>query len=52
MTYDDAEEIRLLAAKHSFDLETVPMKTTHHETKMELLISRDLTWLREWFAEI
>jgi len=52
MTYDDVEEIRLLAAKHSFDLETVPMKTTHHETKVELLISRDLTWLREWFAEI
>jgi DNA adenine methylase len=50
MTYDDAEEIRLLATKHGFDLETVPMKTTHHETKMELLISRDLTWLREWFA--
>ena len=52
MTYDDAEEIRLLAAKHGFDLETVPMKTTHHETKMELLISRDLTWLRKWFAGI
>jgi len=52
MTYDDAEEIRLLAVKHGFDLETVPMKTTHHETKMELLISRDLTWLREWFAGI
>ncbi len=50
MTYDDAEEIRILAANHGFDLETVSMKTTHHETKMELLISRDLNWLREWFA--
>jgi DNA adenine methylase len=52
MTYDDAEEIRALAARYGLDLETVSMKTTHHETKMELLISRDLNWLRNWVAGI
>lgn len=45
MTYDSAPEIRLLAAKHGFETREVPMKTTHHATKMELLIGRDLDWV-------
>jgi DNA adenine methylase len=46
MTYDDTVEIRLLAERHGFDLASIPMKTTHHAVKRELLISRDLDWLR------
>lgn len=46
MTYDDAREIRDLAAKHDFAVEEVAMKSTHHERKVELLIGRDLSWAR------
>ena len=45
MTYDSTQEIRLLAAKHGFDVRETPMKTTHHTTKLELLIGRDLSWM-------
>jgi DNA adenine methylase len=46
MTYDDAAEVRRLARKHGLETERVAMKTTHHSEKTELLISRDLDWLR------
>lgn len=46
MTYDDVEEIRSLANLYGFEIESVLMKTTHHENKVELLIGRDLSWLR------
>ncbi len=46
MTYEDTDEIRKLAAKHGFDTQTVAMKNTHHTKMTELLISRDLGWLR------
>jgi len=45
MTYDDAGEIRELARNHGFQMELIPMKSTHHAKKMELLIGRDLAWL-------
>lgn len=45
MTYDDAAEIRRLAQKHGFAFTHVPMKSTHHETKKELLITKCLDWL-------
>jgi DNA adenine methylase len=45
MTYDDAAEIRELAAKYSFQVEAVPMKNTHHEVMKELLVGRDFGWL-------
>jgi len=45
MTYDSTPEIRQLAAKHGFQVREVPMKTTHHATKSELLIGRDLSWM-------
>lgn len=38
MTYDDAPEVRELAAAHSFRVESVPMKSTHHAVMQELLI--------------
>ena len=45
MTYDDAGEIRELARNHGFQMKLIPMKSTHHAKKMELLIGRDLAWL-------
>lgn len=46
MTYDNADEVRALAACHAFDTILVPMKSTHHERKSELLIGRNLDWAR------
>lgn len=45
LTYDDAPHVRELAARHSFKVECVAMKNTHHARMMELLIGRDLRWL-------
>lgn len=50
MTYDDVEGARALARKHGFDMHTIPMKNTHHAKMTELLIGRDLEWLRQPFA--
>ncbi len=45
MTYDDTNDIRNLASSHHFAVRSVPMKSTHHATKHELLISRTFEWL-------
>jgi hypothetical protein len=47
MTYDNADEVRALAAKHGFAVKAVAMKNTHHAGMTELLIGRDLRWLEE-----
>lgn len=46
MTYDDAEEMRQLARLHRFDVQAIAMKNTHHAKMTELLIGRELNWLR------
>ncbi len=46
MTYDNADEIRLLAKKHGFAFTEIPMKNSHHAVMRELLISRDLEWVK------
>lgn len=38
LTYDDAPEVRVMAARHGFRVEPVPMKNTHHEIIKELLL--------------
>ena len=38
LTYDDAPEVRVMAQRHGFQIEPVPMKNTHHEVIRELLI--------------
>lgn len=38
LTYDDAPEVRAMAERHGFRIESVPMKNTHHELIRELLI--------------
>lgn len=41
MTYDMSEEVLRLAKDFCFTIERVPMKSTHHVTKYELVISRN-----------
>ncbi|MHB1937494.1 MAG: DNA adenine methylase [Acidobacteriaceae bacterium] len=38
LTYDDAPEVREMAMRHQFRIQTVPMKNTHHAIIRELLI--------------
>lgn len=38
LTYDDAPEVHLMAKRHGFRIEPVPMKNTHHQIIRELLI--------------
>ena len=45
MTYDDTPEIRNLAKKYGFKAKRISMRTTHHETKRELMISKNFDWL-------
>jgi DNA adenine methylase len=47
MTYDDADGVRSLARRYGFDTQIVPMKNTHHAKMTELLIGRNLEWLRD-----
>ncbi|MGB8347995.1 MAG: DNA adenine methylase [Ktedonobacteraceae bacterium] len=46
MTYDDVKDVRELAARHDFEVRAIPMKNTHHARNTELLIGRNLAWLR------
>jgi DNA adenine methylase len=45
MTYDNAEEVRVLARKHGFQMRLIPMTNTHNTTMEELVIGKDLKWL-------
>lgn len=44
LTYDDTKEIRQLADKFRLDYKTIPMKTTHHLKKNEIIISDNFKW--------
>lgn len=44
LTYDDTEEIRALANKYHLDFRTIPMKTTHHIKKNEIIIADNFNW--------
>ncbi len=46
MTYDNSEEVKKLARKHRFMAKPIPMKNTHHAAMTELVIGRDLSWMR------
>lgn len=46
MTYDDAEGVRELAKRHGFDVELIAMQNTHLSKMTELLIGRNLSWVR------
>lgn len=45
MTYDNTEEVCMLAGRHGFTTQPVAMKNTHHAEMNELLIGRDLCWI-------
>ncbi len=47
MTYDNNETISNLATYFGLDTQPVAMKNTHHAKLTELLIGRDLSWLRQ-----
>jgi DNA adenine methylase len=44
LTYDDTKEIRALANKYNLQFKTVPMRTTHHWEKNELIIADNFKW--------
>lgn len=45
LTYDNTADIRKLAEKYKLEYTTIPMKTTLHYKKEELLISDNFKWL-------
>ena len=45
MTYDDTKEVREWAALYGFQVRRIPMRTTHHKKKKELMICRDFDWM-------
>ncbi len=47
LTYDDTPEIRQLAKKYNLQYRTIPMKTTLHIEKNEIIISDNFTWWSE-----
>lgn len=46
MTYDNADGVEDLARKHNFDTYAISMKNTHHAEMTELLVARNLDWVR------
>jgi DNA adenine methylase len=47
MTYDSHPDVRALALRYEFDLEEIEMRNTHHSKRTELLIGKDLSWIRD-----
>jgi len=50
LTYDNTQEIAALAKEFGFDSEVVAMKNTHHARMTELLIGKNLSWLKDAVA--
>jgi len=46
LTYDNTREISAWAEEFGFETQSVAMKNTHHARMTELLVGRDLRWLR------
>lgn len=47
LTYDNTREIVALAEEFRFETRAIAMKNTHHARMTELLIAKELTWLRD-----
>ncbi len=47
LTYDNTREILDLASEFGFETQSIAMKNTHHAKVTELLIGKDLSWLRD-----
>jgi len=50
MTYDNADEAKVLARRHGFQMRLIPMNNTHHATIEELVIGKDLAWMDRYPA--
>lgn len=46
LTYDNTREVSSLATEFVFETSAIAMKNTHHARMTELLIGKDLAWLR------
>jgi DNA adenine methylase len=46
LTYDNTKEITLLAEEFGFETQAITMKNTHHARMSELLVGKNLSWLR------
>ncbi len=44
LTYDDTPEIRQFVEKYQLQFRTIPMKTTHHLSKNEIIVSDNFDW--------
>jgi DNA adenine methylase len=44
LTYDNTAEIQKLAESYRLPYNTIPMKTTHHLKKTEIIISNNFSW--------
>ena len=44
LTYDDTDEVRKWAKKYGLKFKTIPMKTTHHREKNEIIICDNFDW--------
>ena len=44
LTYDNTDEIQQLADKYNLPHRTIPMKTTHHLEKNEIIIADNFSW--------
>lgn len=45
ITYDNAEEVKILARRYGFQMRLIPMTNTHHATMEELVIGKNLSWM-------
>jgi DNA adenine methylase len=45
-TYDNSEELKEMAALRGFQTKLIAMKNTHHAEMTELIIGRDIEWLK------
>ncbi len=47
MSYDNTAEVVALAKKHGFESRPIAMKNTHHARMTELLIGKNLSWMKD-----
>jgi len=45
MTYDNTDEVKIMAKHHGFQMRLIPMNNTHHATMEELVIGKELSWM-------
>lgn len=47
MTYDMADEVKVLSRKYGFKMKPIAMRNTHNAEMTELVIGRDLSWMSD-----